>query len=66
MKKKKKKAKTKKYRSAAVLSMFRVPTMTTKGRIAIATWLRKQATMMVSNGKAYTPGRFTARYLYAE
>lgn len=55
--------KKKSDKSAAVLSLFSVPAMTAKGRANIAAWLRRQATMMLREGKNYTEGRFTARYI---
>lgn len=55
---------TKRNKSAVVLSVFHAPSMTHTGRKAIAEWLRRQARMLVKDGKNYTKTRFTARYLY--
>lgn len=52
------------FKSAAVLTIFRAPSMTARGRKAIAAWLRKQADMLEADGKHYNENRFTARYLY--
>jgi len=57
----KRKTKTK---SAAVVSIFAAPAMTPKGRRQIAAWLRRHADLLVKEGKNYTSGRFTGRYLY--
>lgn len=51
-------------KSAAVISIFSAPKMTAKGRRQIAAWLRRHADMLVKEGKNYTEGRFTGRYLY--
>lgn len=54
-----------KVKSAAVLTVRDAPNMTPEGKKAIAEWLRKQAKMLVKEGKNYSK-RFTARYLYPE
>lgn len=51
-------------KSAAVLTVYAAPDMTAKGRRQIAAWLKRQADMLVKEGKNYAPKRFTARYLY--
>jgi hypothetical protein len=53
-----------KEKSAAVISIFAASEMTPKGRREIAAWLRRHADMLVKEGKKYTSGRFTGRYLY--
>lgn len=56
----------KKLKSAAVVTIHGAPAMTPRGRLQIATWLRRQASILLKDGKKYTPGRFTARYLYRD
>ena len=58
------KRKYKKEKSAAILSVFKAPEMTKKGRKDIAAWLRRQATNLLRYGDKYSETRFTARYLY--
>ena len=53
-----------KFESAAIVTLRRVPAMSAKGRRQIAAWLRRQAEMLVAEGKDYTESTFTARYLY--
>lgn len=53
-----------KTKSAAIVTIHAAPKMTPKGRRQIAAWLRRQADMLVKEGKNYTETRFTARYLY--
>ena len=53
-------------KSPAILTIHRAPSMTPAGRRAIAKWLLRQADMLVKEGKNYTEGRFTARYLYTK
>ena len=50
-------------KSVAVLTVFDAPAMTPSGRKAIAEWLRRQARMLVKDGKLYAK-RYTGRYLY--
>lgn len=59
-----KKKKVQKEQSAAVLTIKSPGKMTSKGRKEIAGWLRQQANNLVKDGKLYTDGRFTARYMY--
>jgi hypothetical protein len=61
-----KKTRIKKTRklAAAVITIHRVPDMTPGGRRQIAAWMRKQADYLIKDGKDYTKGRFTARYLH--
>lgn len=57
-------SKSEKVQSAAVLTIRHAPGMTPKGRRDIARWLHKQADMLLAEGKNYTKGRYTARYLH--
>ncbi len=57
-------AKTKE-KSAAIITIKAPGKMTAKGRRDIAKWLRRHADMLLKDGKNYTEGRFTGRYLYA-
>ena len=50
-------------KSAAILTVKDAPKMTPRGRKQIATWLRRQAAFLESDGKRFA-SRFTARYLY--
>lgn len=52
-------------KSAAILTIKEPGKMHAKGRRTLADWLRAQATMLIKEGKNYTEGRFTARYLYS-
>ena len=52
--------------SAAIITIKQPGKMTPKGRRDIAAWLRRHAEMLVKEGKNYTEGRFTGRYLYKE
>lgn len=52
-----------KYRSAAVLTIFDAPNMTTRGANAIAKWLENQAKFL-RKYRAELSNRFVARYLY--
>ncbi len=54
----------KKGKSAAILTLKRVPDMSDAGRKAIAAWLKRQALMLVKDGKNYSETRFIARYMY--
>lgn len=49
-------------KSVAVLTVFDAPAMTPSGRKAIAEWLRRQARMLVKDGKLYAK-RYTGRSL---
>lgn len=53
-------------KSAAILTIKEPGNFHAKGRARLAKWLRDQATMLMREGKNYTTGRFTARYLYAD
>lgn len=57
---------SKKYKSAATISIINAPDMTKKGRADIAKWLRRHAAMLERDGKFYTKGRFIGRYLYED
>lgn len=59
-----KKAKAKREKAAAVLSIFDAPGMTARGRLEIAQWLRECARDLRKHGDLYRAGRFTARFLY--
>jgi hypothetical protein len=50
-------------KSAAIVTVFDVSRMTTKGRRAVAAWLRRQAHWVEKQGDQLAR-RFTARYLY--
>ena len=52
-----------KEKSAAIVTIFKAPDMTKRGRKRIADWLRRQAGFLESNGDELS-SRFTARYLY--
>lgn len=56
--------KTKKDKSAAVITIKSPGKMTKSGRRDIATWLRKHASMLLKHGDEYTDGRFTGRFIY--
>lgn len=49
-------------KAAATLTIHHPADMSAKGRRAVATWLRKQATYLERHAKELAP-RFTARYL---
>lgn len=57
-----KKAKAKEQ-SAAVITVFEAPSMTTRGRKSIASWMRRQADFLEQHGQDFAK-RFTARYRY--
>lgn len=59
------KRKVRREKSAAVVTIHSAPEMTARGRRQVAAWLRRHADMLVKDGKNYTRGRFTGRYLYA-
>lgn len=59
------KKKAKREKSAAIVTIYDAPRMTAKGRRQVAAWLRRHADILVKDGKDYTNGRFTGRYLYA-
>ncbi len=52
-----------KDKSAAILTIFKAPEMTKRGRKQIAEWLRRQARFLEQNGDELA-SRFRARYLY--
>jgi hypothetical protein len=54
----------KKEKSAAVVTVFGPGKMMPRGRRDIANWMIVTALRLISQGKNYTTGRFTARYLY--
>jgi hypothetical protein len=51
-------------KTAAVLTLNAPGAMTAVGRLAIAQWLRRHATMLLKEGKNYTKTKFRGRYLY--
>lgn len=51
-----------KEKSAAIITVRDADNMTTKGRKAIAAWMRQQADFLEQHGKEFSK-RFTARYL---
>lgn len=53
---------TKEY-SAAIITIKDAPSMTKRGRRAIAAWLRKHAMWLEQDGDKYSK-RFTGRYIY--
>ena len=55
--------KTKRTKTAAIITIRDCPKMSGKGRKAIGKWLRKQAEYFEQYGNKYA-NRFTARYLY--
>ena len=57
-----KKAKSK---SAAVVTIFAAPEMTSEGRKNVVKWLRQQARFLEKYGPELA-ARFTARYLYPD
>ena len=50
-------------KSAALVTIKDAPKMTRRGRLAIAKWLRRQASLLEKYGEEFA-GRFTARYWY--
>lgn len=52
-----------KTKSAAIITIKDAPRMSTKGKRAIAKWMKRQADFLLQNNKQLSP-RFTARYLY--
>ncbi len=53
-------------RGSAIIKLIGASLWHTKGRKAIAKWLRHQAECIVDEGaRAYTQGRFTCRYMHA-
>jgi hypothetical protein len=52
-----------KSKSAAIVTVFRAPDMSKRGRKSVAEWLRRQAGFIESDGDNLA-SRFTARYLY--
>ena len=55
-----------KEKSAAIVTIFRAPLMSTRGRRDIAKWLRWQAELLETQGKSMSPIRYTGRYLYRD
>ena len=53
-----------KSKHAAILTIHHAPSMTKRGRTAIAAWLRRQAGFLEKEAKNLSH-RFTARYLYS-
>jgi len=56
--------KTKKEKSAAILTVIDAPNMTERGLNDIVAWLRRQATFLQRHNKQLSR-RFIARYLYS-
>lgn len=56
--------KSRKERSAAVVTIKAPGRMTARGRRDIATWLRQQAAHLLRHGKDYTEGTFRGRFIY--
>jgi hypothetical protein len=52
-----------KSKSAAIVTIKDASKMSASGRKAVAAWLRRQASFLLSHSKQLSP-RFTARYLY--
>ena len=52
-----------KENSAAVVTIKDAPSMSKRGRKAIAQWLRKHADWLEQDGDKYST-RFTGRYIY--
>ena len=52
--------------SAAIVTIRSPGRMTARGRRHVAEWLRRHADMLMRDGKHYTEGRFTGRYMYAD
>ena len=52
-------------RSAAIVTIKDAPSMSKRGRRAIATWLRKHANWLEQDGDKYSK-RFVGRYLYQQ
>lgn len=55
-----------KEQSAALVTIFRAPLMSPRGRRNIAKWLRWQAELWETQGKSMSPIRYTGRYLYRD
>lgn len=55
--------KTRKNKSAAIVTIHDAPRMHRKGRKSIAAWLRRQAAFLENNADQLA-SRYTARYLY--
>ena len=51
-------------KSAAIVTIKDAPSMSKRGRKAIAKWLRQHADWLEADGDKYSK-RFTGRYLYA-
>lgn len=51
-------------KTAAIITIHKPGKMSREGRRSIARWLKRHAEMLVKEGKNYTEGRFTGRYLY--
>lgn len=60
-----KKRKSKRYRTAATMTIHGPGRMTARGRRDIVAWLRKQADHLARHGGQYTAGRFRAGFHYA-
>lgn len=52
-----------KDKTAAIVTVFRAPDMSTNGRRRIAEWLRRQASVLERNASKLAR-RYTARYIY--
>lgn len=53
-------------KTAATITINRPGEMNSRGRRAVATWIRKTAEDFERYGKDYTDKQFRARYLYQE
>ena len=51
------------HKSAAIITIRDAAKMSKKGRLAIASWMRKQAMFLEKYSKQLS-SRYTARYLY--
>ena len=51
-------------KSAAIVTIFGAPHMTTRGRKAVVAWRRRQAEFLEAHAEQLSNTRYTARYLY--
>lgn len=58
------KRKSRKERTAAIITIHGPGKMTKRGRRDIVNWLRRHAAMLAKDGDKYTEGRFTGRFIY--
>ena len=52
-----------KHKPYAVVTIYRAPEMTKRGRAKVARWLRKQADLLENDWESLPPYRHTARWL---